>query len=92
MVVSHIMAKENRMNQEQFGQFWDQLKTPLKDHWSKITAEDLTEIQGDLARFGSVIQNRYGDLQKEEVRTWVNRRYSHWTGNYTGYKDAEPAS
>ncbi len=80
------------MNQEQFGQFWEQLKTPLKDYWSKITAGDLTEIRGDLATFGSVIQRRYGELQKEEVRTWVNRRYSHWTGNYIGYKDLEPAS
>ena len=68
------------MNQEQFGQFWDQLKTPLKDYWSKITAEDLLEIRGDLATFGSVIQRRYGELQKEEVRTWANRRYCHWSG------------
>ena len=86
------MVKENRMNQEQFGQFWDQLKTPLKDYWSKIPAEDLTEIRGDLATFGSVIQRRYGELQKEEVRTWANRRYCHWSGNYIGYKDPQSAS
>ena len=52
--------------------------------------EDLDEIQGDLARFGSVLQRRYGELQKEEVSIWANRRYSHWTGNYVGYEDAEP--
>jgi hypothetical protein len=45
-----------------------------------------------LATFGSVIQRRYGELQKEEVRTWANRRYCHWSGNYIGYKDPEPAS
>lgn len=77
------------MNQEQFGQFWDQLKTPLKAKWEKITVEDLVEIQGDLAKFGTVIQKRYGELQKEDVTTWANRRYSHWTGNYAGYKDPE---
>ncbi len=77
------------MNQEQFGQFWDQLKTPLKAKWEKITAEDLVEIQGDLAKFGTVIQKRYGELLKEDVTTWANRRYSHWTGNYAGYKDPE---
>jgi hypothetical protein len=43
------------MNQEQFGQFWEQLKSPLKVKWEKITAEDLDEIQGDLTRFCSVI-------------------------------------
>lgn len=80
------------MNQEQFGQFWEQLKAPLKTKWEKITEEDLVEIHSDLANFGAVLQKRYGELQKEEVTTWANRRYSHWTGNYIGYKDAEPAS
>lgn len=80
------------MNQEQFGQFWDQLKTPLKAKWEKITDEDLTEIHGNVEKFGLVLQKRYGELQKEEVSTWANRRYSHWTGNYIGYKDAAPAS
>jgi hypothetical protein len=80
------------MNQEQFGQFWTQLQAPLKAKWEKITEEDLGEIQGDLAKFGTVLQKRYGELQKEEVNTWANRRYSHWTGNYLGYKDAEPAA
>ena len=80
------------MNQEQFGQFWEQLKSPLKVKWEKITAEDLDEIQGDLTRFCSVLQRQYGELHKEAVATWANRRYSHWTGNYSGYKDAEPVT
>lgn len=79
------------MNQEQFGQFWEQLKAPLKAKWDKITEEDLVEIRGGLDRFENVLQKRYGELQKDEVSTWANRRYSHWTGNYIGYKDPEPA-
>ena len=77
------------MNQEQFGQFWLQLKTPLKAKWEKITEEDLVEIKGELAAFTNVLHKRYG-VQKDEVNTWANRRYSHWTGNYVGYKDPEP--
>ena len=77
------------MNQEQFGQFWEQLKTPLKTKWEKITAQDIDEIKGDLATFGLVLHRRYGDLRKLDVTTWANRRYSHWTGNYAGYEDAE---
>ena len=80
------------MNQEQFGQFWEQLRTPLHAKWEKITMEDLDEIQGDLTRFCCVRQRRYGQLHKEAVATWANRRYSHWTGNYAGYKAAEPVS
>ncbi|MBH0177539.1 MAG: hypothetical protein HP491_06655 [Nitrospira sp.] len=80
------------MNQEQFGQFWDQLKTPLKAKWDKITDEDLVEIHGNWAQFGIVLQKRYGELHKEDVATWANRRYSHWSGNYIGYKDPVPGT
>jgi uncharacterized protein YjbJ (UPF0337 family) len=79
------------MNQEQFGQFWEQLKTPLKDTWAKITDADLQEIGGGLVRFSGVLDNRYGELRKDEVKTWANRRYSHWTGNYAGYQDPAKA-
>jgi uncharacterized protein YjbJ (UPF0337 family) len=77
------------MNQEQFGQFWMELKKPLKVKWDKLTDDDLIEIQGDVAKFGTVVQKRYGDAQKAEVTTWANRRYSTWSGNYVGYKDPE---
>jgi uncharacterized protein YjbJ (UPF0337 family) len=85
------ITKEHMMNQEQFGQFWTQLKAPLKAKWEKITEEDLLEIEGNLATFGSVLQKRYGEAQKDAVMTWVNRRYASWTGNYVGagYQDAD---
>jgi hypothetical protein len=87
-----ISPKEFIVNQEQFGQFWNQLKKPLMAKWDKITDEDLVEIQGNWAQFGIVLQKRYGELQKEDVTTWANRRYSHWTGNYIGYKDPAPGA
>jgi hypothetical protein len=80
------------MNQEQFGQFWTQLKAPLKAKWAQITDEDVSDIQGDMARFSKVLQNRYDEEQQRDVNTWVNRRYSHWTGNYIGYQDPKPTS
>jgi uncharacterized protein YjbJ (UPF0337 family) len=89
---STYFTKESLMNQEQFGQFWNQLKVPLKAKWEKITDEDLLEIHGNWSQFGIVLQKRYGELQKEEVFTWANRRYAHWSGNYIGYKDPVPAT
>jgi len=80
------------MNREQFQQFWEQLKAPLKAKWDRITEEDLFDIRGDLTTFDTVLQKRYGELHKEEVATWANRRYSHWAGNYAGYKDVQPAT
>jgi len=38
------------MNKEQFGQFWGQLKAPLKAKWVRITEEDLVEIKGTSIR------------------------------------------
>jgi uncharacterized protein YjbJ (UPF0337 family) len=85
----YLHSKEHVMNQEQFRQFWEQLRMPLKEKWEKVTIDDLNEIQGDLATFHSVLQRRYGEFHKEEVNIWANRRYSHWSGNYAGYQDAE---
>lgn len=79
------------MNQEQFGQFWGQLKSPLKAKWEKVTEQDLLEIQGNLATFAAVLQKRYGAADEAAVSTWANRRYSHWSGNYIGYQDPKLA-
>jgi uncharacterized protein YjbJ (UPF0337 family) len=79
------------MNQEQFSQFWEQLKTPLKTKWAGITEEDLVEIRGDLDMFHAVIRKRYGELRKDEVAAWAHRRYCHWSGNYITYKEEAPA-
>jgi len=43
------------MNQEQFGQFWAQLKATLKAQWEKITDEDLLQIEGNLGTFASIL-------------------------------------
>lgn len=80
------------MNQEQFGQFWAQLKAPLQEKWGHITDQDMQEIQGNLSTFDAVLQRRYGSIRKDEVRTWADRRYSHWTGNYVGYQDPKPTA
>jgi hypothetical protein len=77
------------MNQEQFGAFWIQLKAPLKAKWEKITDADLLEIAGSLVTFTAVLVKRYGATENDAVNTWANRRYSHWSGNYTN-KYADP--
>ena len=78
------------MTQEQFQQFWVQLQTPLKAKWEKITDADLVEIKGNLATFTDILQKRYGEGHREEVKTWADRRHAHWSGNYLGYQDPKP--
>jgi hypothetical protein len=80
------------MTQEQFKQFWVQLQTPLKAKWEKITDADLVEIKGNLATFTDILQKRYGEGHREEVKTWADRRHAHWSGNYFGYQDPKPVA
>lgn len=79
------------MNQEQFKGFWGQLKGALKNHWGKLTDEDLLQIEGDLGKFNGAIETRYGEM-KGEVSKWANRRYAHWTGWYQGYEESKPSA
>ncbi|HKY70649.1 MAG TPA: hypothetical protein VJL88_01915 [Nitrospira sp.] len=72
------------MNQEQFGQFWAELKAPLRAKWEKITEEDLAKIEGILTSFEKVVHDRYGEPAEEDVYAWATRRYAHWSGNYAG--------
>ena len=77
------------MNQEQFGQFWAELKAPLRAKWEKITEIDVTKIAGTLASFETIVHERYGVSEEQDIFTWANRRYAHWSGNYAGYKDIQ---
>ena len=48
------------MVQEQFGQFWLQLKAPLKARWDQIDGGDLEEIEGNLAMFTDMLGSAMG--------------------------------
>jgi uncharacterized protein YjbJ (UPF0337 family) len=78
------------MNHNQFKTFWNQLKAPLKAQWEKLTDDDLRHIDGDMAKFQGILDQRYGE-QKKDVNTWANRRYAHWSGWYQDY-EYEPVS
>lgn len=79
------------MNQEQFGKFWSQLEAPLKAKWGQITDDDLLQVEGNVDRFNRMIETRYGG-KKDEVHTWANRRYAHWTGWYQEYDKPKPSA
>jgi hypothetical protein len=85
-------SEEYAMTQEQFQHFWLQLKAPLIAKWDKITQTDLEAIDGDLATFTAVLEQRYGEVDKHEVRIWTDRRHAVWSGNHIGYQDPQPVS
>lgn len=75
------------MNQIQFLRSWSELKQYVPSRWTKVTAEDVQLIDGNLATFNTVIEKRYGAM-KEDVSKWAHRWYCHWTGSYEGYQEA----
>ena len=78
------------MNPEQFNQSWYQLKGYLKNHWGKLTDEDIALIAGDQGKFHVAIEKRYGEMGRE-VGKWADRWYAKWTGQYIGYEEVKVA-
>jgi uncharacterized protein YjbJ (UPF0337 family) len=45
---------------------WNEYKERVKEHWERLTDEDLSQIKGDRNRLVEALQRRYG-LAKEKV-------------------------
>ena len=61
------------MNQDQVKGKWNQLKGEIKKKWSRITDDDLLEVEGDADKLAGRIQERSGD-KKEDIRKWLNEQ------------------
>lgn len=56
---------------------WPELKGQAKQHWSKLTDEDLTQLSGKTEELTYVLQRRYGygKVQAEmEINNWLRDR------------------
>lgn len=52
---------------------WKQVSGKAKEHWGKLTDDDLTEIAGKRDQLAGKIQERYGyakDKAEEEIRAF----------------------
>jgi uncharacterized protein YjbJ (UPF0337 family) len=58
------------MNRDIAAGNWKALKGRIKEHWGKLTADDLTRIAGRRDRLIGVVQRRYG-VAKDEARRWL---------------------
>lgn len=58
------------MNWDQIEGKWKEVAGGVKEHWGKITDDELTEIGGKRDRLAGVIQKKYG-LAKEAVEAQI---------------------
>jgi len=63
------------MNKDILKGQWKQASGTLKENWSKLTDDDLQEIDGSLEVFQGKMQEKYG-MKKEEAEKEFNKSIS----------------
>jgi uncharacterized protein YjbJ (UPF0337 family) len=61
------------MNSDQLKGKWKQLKGSIKEHWGKLTDDDLDVIDGQSEQLVGTIQERYGiarEAAQKQVDEW----------------------
>jgi uncharacterized protein YjbJ (UPF0337 family) len=61
------------MNSDQLKGKWKQLKGSVKEHWGKLTDDDLDVIDGQSEQLVGTIQERYGiarEAAQKQVDEW----------------------
>ena len=65
------------MNADTIKGNWKQLKGKIKEHWGKLTDDDLTVINGREEQLIGKLQERYG-YTKEQAEREIERQRSTW--------------
>lgn len=60
------------MNKEIFHGKWDEVKGLLKQHWGKLTDDDLLQIKGNHEQVYGILEQRYGYAKEEIQKTLDN--------------------
>jgi uncharacterized protein YjbJ (UPF0337 family) len=63
------------MNSDQLQGKWKQVKGSIKEHWGKLTDDDVDIINGQSDQLVGRVQERYGIAKKEaqrQVDEWMN--------------------
>ncbi len=64
------------MNQDIIKGHRHEIKGKLKDHWSKLTDDEITEMQGSYEELEGVLQKSYGyqkDKTKEKIQNFLEK-------------------
>lgn len=65
------------MNDDQFEGKWNRMKGTVREHWGRLTDDDVEEIQGRRQRLRAKIQEKYGDTKEsaEDKLVEFERRF-----------------
>lgn len=51
------------MNNDQFKGKWDRIKGSVREHWGRLSDEDVEEVSGRRDKLLGKIQEKYGDTR-----------------------------
>jgi uncharacterized protein YjbJ (UPF0337 family) len=60
------------MNWQQIEGKWKEMKGGVKEHWGKLTDDELTQIEGKRDKLAGLIQKKYG-LAKEAAEEEISK-------------------
>jgi len=65
------------MNDDQFEGKWNRMKGAVREHWGRLTDDDVEEVQGRRQRLRAKIQEKYGDTKEsaEDKLVEFERRF-----------------
>ncbi|HEX6118173.1 MAG TPA: CsbD family protein [Dongiaceae bacterium] len=69
------------MNKDQMQGNWKQLKGKVKEHWGKLTDNDLTAVEGNMDQLAGRVQERYGiqrDEAEKQIKEFRQRNEDLW--------------
>ena len=65
------------MNSDEFAGQWNRMKGSVREHWGRLTDDDVNEIDGKREQLVGKIQEKYGDTRQaaEEKLKQFERRF-----------------
>lgn len=52
------------MNDDQFEGKWDRMKGKVREHWGRLTDDDVEEVKGKRQNLLAKVQEKYGDTKE----------------------------
>lgn len=65
------------MNRDVIDGKWKQFGGAIKKHWSDLSDDDLTKLQGIFEQFVGFVQEKYG-VTREKAETEIHSRLEDW--------------
>ena len=67
------------MNRDTLEGQWTQIKGKVREHWGKLTDDEIDQMQGNAEQLIGKVQERYGrtrEQAEQEVNSWLSQHGS----------------